>query len=256
MLPFDNDQLGTQHSVSYADSPVTSQFEVVPGPIGRKFLAVIQAGLDPQSICQRESASFSFEGDLLEISNTCPAGSGEGFTVSTREAGKIISKSHDAASAVEKTLANSSIYEQKNNISKVSQADNVLDKILSMSNSTEKADERMRATFELRRTRILEQVANFKSVSAFARHYNLDAGYIRQIKTGQRNVGEKVARDLEEAIGLPLGWLDIPHGEELFLMLRAALRGVPPEGLQDLKDLIELRADQMRKSRQQTLKSD
>lgn len=176
--------------------------------------------------------------------------------MSAGEGGKIIGESHTAASASEKSLANSSIYEQKNNSSKVSQGNNVLDKILSMTNSTEKADERMRATYELRRTRILEQVANFKSISAFARQYNLDAGYLRQIKTGQRNVGEKVARDLEEAIGLPLGWLDIPHGEELFVMLRAALQGVPAEGLQELKDLIEFRADQIRKNRQRTPKPD
>lgn len=54
------------------------------------------------------------------------------------------------------------------------------------------------------------------TVSTFAKKYDLDPTYIRQIIGKSRTIGERAARNLEESIKLPEGFLDNvePAGSE------------------------------------------
>lgn len=62
-----------------------------------------------------------------------------------------------------------------------------------------------------RRARLLSVVKSFPTVAAFAKEYKLDATYIRQLLGGHREIGEKAARKLEQAMDKEPGWLDESH---------------------------------------------
>lgn len=47
--------------------------------------------------------------------------------------------------------------------------------------------------------------------AAFARVYGCSPSFVSQVLSGARNIGEKLARDLESKMGVPPGWLDIRH---------------------------------------------
>lgn len=174
----------------------------------------------------------------------------------TRQVGKVGGEVHENSSPDE-SLANVNTNEQKNNISAASQLNSAIATMWVMRDKNEKAEDRMRATYELRRARVLEQADRFRSIAEFSREYNLDSSYIRQIKSGVRNVGEKVARDLEEAIGLPLGYLDIPFGDEYVeMVVRSALRNVSREDLQDILQVIEFQAKLLAERRSKGQKED
>lgn len=48
---------------------------------------------------------------------------------------------------------------------------------------------------------------------AFAEHIGLNVKYFGHIKQGRRNVGNGIARAVEAACGLPVGWMDHNHAE-------------------------------------------
>jgi len=73
---------------------------------------------------------------------------------------------------------------------------------------------------DTRKNRLIELIGDPSirgAVSEFARMYNLDPTYIRQIITDHRTLGEKAARNLEEKIGLPHFYLDGTKEDELTL---------------------------------------
>lgn len=47
----------------------------------------------------------------------------------------------------------------------------------------------------------------------FAAKYEILPSYLSQLTTGRRNMGSRVARDLEAKMGLDSGWFDSPHWE-------------------------------------------
>lgn len=78
---------------------------------------------------------------------------------------------------------------------------------------------------EARKTKLKNWIRNdFEgNVAAFVRHFSLPAStasYISQLFGGNRNFGEKAARQLESQTGMPIGWLDeevaktVPPGVE------------------------------------------
>lgn len=65
--------------------------------------------------------------------------------------------------------------------------------------------------FAIRREKLAEVVARCSdkgTVAEFARLYNLNETFIRQLLGRNRNIGEKVARELEEQLGLQFMELD------------------------------------------------
>lgn len=67
--------------------------------------------------------------------------------------------------------------------------------------------------FEMRRLKLQELVAGYKTQKEFADAAGLDATVVSRMlypagKVGKRNIGEQAARQLEEALRLPRGWMD------------------------------------------------
>lgn len=66
---------------------------------------------------------------------------------------------------------------------------------------------------EIRKQNLIKQIGDIEShgaVAAFARKYNLDPTYVRQIINDHRTMGEKAARKFEEALKLKTLELDQP----------------------------------------------
>lgn len=66
----------------------------------------------------------------------------------------------------------------------------------------------------------------------FAEHLNLSDRYLSHIKCNRKNIGNNVARNIEERLGLPRGWMDREHdlaktpadeNEKLFIDMALAL---------------------------------
>lgn len=63
---------------------------------------------------------------------------------------------------------------------------------------------------DTRRARLRALVEQHESAAAFARAHNLDPTYISQLLNKHRQMGEKAARKIEAAIGLPANYMDTP----------------------------------------------
>lgn len=57
-------------------------------------------------------------------------------------------------------------------------------------------------------------------VAKFARKYDLDPTFIRQILSGHRNMGERAARNFEEKLGLDKGSLDRAENKDAAISAR------------------------------------
>lgn len=66
---------------------------------------------------------------------------------------------------------------------------------------------------DIRRNNLLTLLSGFASIRAFADRTGVPAAYISQIKNeaGGRGMGSKTARNIEEALGLPTGFMDQAH---------------------------------------------
>lgn len=62
-----------------------------------------------------------------------------------------------------------------------------------------------------RHTRLLELLRRFPSQREFADAAELAVAHVSQMVTGRREMGERVARRIEEQLSLPSGWMDEPH---------------------------------------------
>lgn len=69
-------------------------------------------------------------------------------------------------------------------------------------------------------------------ISDFSQKYNFDHTYVSQVLNGHKKMGEKSARKMESAMGLPPGTLDVPPDstaepmDENEIALLAAFRSV------------------------------
>lgn len=71
----------------------------------------------------------------------------------------------------------------------------------------------MKEIYEIRRRRLLEFLERFKTNKQAADALGLDASHLGQLKMGGdrkngRNIGEELARGMEQAAGLPALWFD------------------------------------------------
>ena len=60
----------------------------------------------------------------------------------------------------------------------------------------------------VRRERLALLVAGFKSQAAFAREIERDAFKVNALLRGRANIGDRLAREIEQRLGKPAGWLD------------------------------------------------
>ncbi|MFZ4653065.1 MAG: LexA family protein [Methylococcaceae bacterium] len=74
------------------------------------------------------------------------------------------------------------------------------------------------------------EIQKFRSIAAFARHYELDSTYISQLLNGHRNLGEKAARNIEQKLALApmsMDYGDDPEQDDSHHKLPKGLRRVP-----------------------------
>ncbi len=67
---------------------------------------------------------------------------------------------------------------------------------------------------ELRRKKLADLIAEYGSQKAFGDAVGKDPAMFSQILNGTRNLGDKLALDLEEKLGKPRGWMDVLHDNE------------------------------------------
>lgn len=82
----------------------------------------------------------------------------------------------------------------------------------------------------------------------FAQHLGADDRHLSHVKNGRKGIGHALARQIEQAEGLPEGWLDREHGdleprdlhERAFLETAIALfRTSPAEAQAKMVDLLK-----------------
>jgi len=88
-------------------------------------------------------------------------------------------------------------------------------------------------------------------LKAFAQQLNLSDRYLSHIKCGRKNIGNSVARTIEERLKLPHGWMDREHDalnlpiddkEKLFVETALSLFRAQPSEARDLMlDLLRQR---------------
>jgi len=66
---------------------------------------------------------------------------------------------------------------------------------------------------DLRRAKFILLSKLFKSQKEFSKAINSTPGYINQLMSGHRSIGEKAARKIEIACNKPVGWLDFDNTE-------------------------------------------
>lgn len=87
----------------------------------------------------------------------------------------------------------------------------------------------------------------------FAQRLNLSERYLSHIKCNRKNIGNNVARAIEEQLKLPHGWMDREHGtftmpvddkEKLFVETALALFRVQPDAAREMMiDLLRQRLE-------------
>lgn len=63
---------------------------------------------------------------------------------------------------------------------------------------------------EIRWENLLELIGK-ASLAAFAQQYALNESHLSQLKNRTRNIGKGFARQLENKMGIPKGWMDATH---------------------------------------------
>jgi hypothetical protein len=63
----------------------------------------------------------------------------------------------------------------------------------------------------IRRINLIGLIAEFGTIEALARATGSVANYLSQIKSGSRNMGDALARQMESRMAKEMGWMDSPH---------------------------------------------
>lgn len=79
-------------------------------------------------------------------------------------------------------------------------------------------------------------LASYERDVEFARATGIDPAYVSQIKSGERQVGDKIARRIESKLARPHGWMDQPHIDEAPASYRVANTAPGP----DIRGLVPL----------------
>lgn len=65
---------------------------------------------------------------------------------------------------------------------------------------------------DIRRANLLDLIRQFGTIKALAEHTGTDAAVLSQIKNTHREMGNDIARRIEQALGHAHGWMDAMHG--------------------------------------------
>jgi len=68
---------------------------------------------------------------------------------------------------------------------------------------------------EIRLSNLMDLLKKHGTQKAFAEYTGMDPAHVSQIVNGNRNMGDKVARQIEEKQGLPLGYMDVFHDHQI-----------------------------------------
>lgn len=63
----------------------------------------------------------------------------------------------------------------------------------------------------IRRLNLEYLIGERETIANLAKLYDLNESLLSQVKNGTRNMGDRLARKMEEAMAKPTGWMDVPH---------------------------------------------
>lgn len=66
---------------------------------------------------------------------------------------------------------------------------------------------------ETRLTNFLTLASGYSKIIEFCESIHMAPSYFSQVKRGQKMIGDDRARQIEEALSLPKGWMDTPHNQ-------------------------------------------
>jgi hypothetical protein len=105
---------------------------------------------------------------------------------------------------------------------------------------------------ETRLTNFMTLASGYPKIVDFCDAIQMAPSYFSQVKRGQKMIGDDRARQIEEALSLPLGWMDMPHDQSAEpqrlpsdeLGVAYALASLPEAIKQRIKSLVyDLAAD-------------
>ena len=95
----------------------------------------------------------------------------------------------------------------------------------------------MKTIREIRRENLIRLVHSYKSQRQFAQSVGLVPSHASQLLSGKREMGEEVARRIEEALGMPDGFMSLEPGTPLSMpVIEPALQILPSDELKLLTD--------------------
>ena len=95
----------------------------------------------------------------------------------------------------------------------------------------------MKSIREIRRESLVRLVAGYKSQRQFAHSTGLVPAHLSQLLGGVREMGENVARRIEEALGLASGFMSLdPEASVTLPTIEEALHALPADELKLLAD--------------------
>ena len=95
----------------------------------------------------------------------------------------------------------------------------------------------MKTIREIRRENLIRLVGSYKSQRQFANSVGLVPSHLSQLLSGTREMGEEVARRIEEALGMPVGFISLdPDAPPLMPIIEPALQCLPSDELKLLTD--------------------
>ncbi len=95
----------------------------------------------------------------------------------------------------------------------------------------------MKTIREIRRENLIRLVGSYKSQRQFAQSVGLAPSHANQLLSGVREMGEEAARRIEEALGMPVGFMSLdPDAPPSMPVIEPALQCLPSDELKLLTD--------------------
>ncbi|WP_145929202.1 hypothetical protein [Chromobacterium vaccinii] len=92
---------------------------------------------------------------------------------------------------------------------------------------------------EFRRANLLALIEQYGTIRHLAEKVDVAPNHLSLVKNHVRNMGDKLARRIEEAVGKPVGWMDLPHdGGDLDLAQDVASVTITAQSEEELVKLL------------------